>query len=320
MPSNPNGAMSKPTAWLTSVAAVALMAVATPARALDYTLSTQYGPIGSGAGQFQGAADIDLSPFNGQLYIVDQANHRVQRWSTAGVYLGSFGTLGNGNGQLTRPSAAAIDVDGNVYVADQDNNRIAKFTATGTHLANYGSFGSGDGQFNTVSMRMGIAYSAKNSAIYVTDGRNNRVQRFGLTGAFSSKWGTAGSGNGQFNNPQSVAVDKDGLVYVADTGNNRIQRFNAVGSYQTKWGSAGSGNGQFSGPVGVSVDATGIVYVSKATPTTASRRSRRLAAIWPPTAPRVVRPCASRSARWRPTTARCGWSTPSATPTRLSVS
>ena len=44
-------------------------------------------------------------------------------------------------------------------------------------------------------------------------------------GTFLTTWGTAGSGNGQFDLPAGVATDGSGNVYVADAGNNRIQKF-----------------------------------------------------------------------------------------------
>ena len=81
-------------------------------------------------------------------------------------------------------------------------------------------------------------------------------------GAFVTKWGSAGSGNGQFNAPWGVAVDAAGNVYVADVANNRIQRFTGTGAFLTAWGSAGTGNGQFENPRGVTVDAAGNVYVA----------------------------------------------------------
>lgn len=42
---------------------------------------------------------------------------------------------------------------------------------------------------------------------------------------FAAKWGSYGSGDGQFISPQGIAVDSLGNVYVADTGNHRIQKF-----------------------------------------------------------------------------------------------
>ena len=46
-------------------------------------------------------------------------------------------------------------------------------------------------------------------------------------GTFLTKWGSFGSGDGQFNEPDGVAIDASGNVYVADTGNNRIQKFDS---------------------------------------------------------------------------------------------
>ncbi|MGD0177219.1 MAG: hypothetical protein ABSC50_10385 [Candidatus Bathyarchaeia archaeon] len=75
-------------------------------------------------------------------------------------------------------------------------------------------------------------------------------------------WGSLGSGNGQFNGPEGVAVDSSGNVYVTDTGNNRVEEFTGTGTFITAWGSLGSGNGQFNFPLGVAVDSGGNVYVA----------------------------------------------------------
>ncbi len=87
---------------------------------------------------------------------------------------------------------------------------------------------------------------------------------------FVTKWGTEGSGDGQFNTPLGVATDSSGNVYVADTSNHRIQKFDSSGTFLTKWGSSGSGDGQFSVPRGVATDSSGNVYV----PTSATTGSR----------------------------------------------
>src|SRR5215204_1423973 len=98
------------------------------------------------------------------------------------------------------------------------------------------------------------------------------LRRPGVRGGqyhFAAKWGTLGSGDGQFNHPGGVETDAAGrllglpaVVYVADSYNNRIQKFTANGSLITKWGTAGSGEGQFSRPWDVATDLAGNVYVA----------------------------------------------------------
>ena len=41
----------------------------------------------------------------------------------------------------------------------------------------------------------------------------------------SLRWGTDGTGDGQFNYPSPVAVASDDSVYVADISNHRTQKF-----------------------------------------------------------------------------------------------
>lgn len=48
---------------------------------------------------------------------------------------------------------------------------------------------------------------------------------------FATKWGSQGSGDGQFLNLRGIAVDNSGNVYVVDEGNNRIQKFTADTSF-----------------------------------------------------------------------------------------
>jgi tripartite motif-containing protein 71 len=63
---------------------------------------------------------------------------------------------------------------------------------------------------------MGIAVDS-NGYVYVADQENNRVQKFTSTGSFITKWGSQGSGDGQFYFPVGVAVDSNGYVYVAES-------------------------------------------------------------------------------------------------------
>ena len=100
------------------------------------------------------------------------------------------------------------------------------------------------------------------SSVYVADTDNNRIKRYNPSGVLLGMWGSPGTGPGQFNSPQSLAVASDGSVYVADTFNDRIQRFSPTGAFLGQWGTWGGGEGQFSHPSGISVGLDGRVYVS----------------------------------------------------------
>ncbi len=79
---------------------------------------------------------------------------------------------------------------------------------------------------------------------------------------FVLKWGSQGSGDGQFNHALKIEVDSSSNVYVVDPGNARIQKFTSDGTFITKWGSLGGGDGQFNSPCGIAVDNSGNVYVA----------------------------------------------------------
>jgi len=60
--------------------------------------------------------------------------------------------------------------------------------------------------------------------------------KFSPNGQVLATWGSSGSGDGQFRDHTSVAVDPTtNKVYVADPINGRIQVFDSDGKFLTKW-------------------------------------------------------------------------------------
>ncbi|MCX6696905.1 MAG: PKD domain-containing protein [Methanoregula sp.] len=82
------------------------------------------------------------------------------------------------------------------------------------------------------------------------------------TYVYVTQWGSYGTGIGQFDYPQGIAVNADGYVYVTDANNNRVQKFTSTGTYVTQWGSYGTGIGQFNYPDSIAVSADGYVYIT----------------------------------------------------------
>ena len=92
---------------------------------LEGQLIRTIGSQGSGPGQFDWPTAVAISP-DGDMYVTDYWNHRVQVFSPDGVFRREFG-----EGQLDWPLGILITADGYVLVANTGNNRIVIFNTTG---------------------------------------------------------------------------------------------------------------------------------------------------------------------------------------------
>jgi hypothetical protein len=95
--------------------------------------------------------------------------------------------------------------------------------------------------------------------MWVADSGHDRMLEFNSERRFLRQFGAEGSGEGQFEGIQGVAINSSGDVYV--TGSARVQEFSPTGTFIRKFGSPGAGNGQFAGPSGIAVDSAGNVWV-----------------------------------------------------------
>jgi sugar lactone lactonase YvrE len=60
----------------------------------------------------------------GNVYVLDSGNHRIQKFDPEGKYVASFGRQGQGPGEFQYPQSIDIDTEGNIYVADSGNQKI----------------------------------------------------------------------------------------------------------------------------------------------------------------------------------------------------
>jgi hypothetical protein len=169
----------------------------------------------------------------------------------------TIGEKGTGAGQLEEPAGVAVSDAttgpnvGDVYVVDKGNRRIDEFETDGAFIRAWG---------------------------WEVDG----LPGFGTcTTITTCQAGTAGSGAGQLDAPEAIAVDNSGSasdpskedVYVTNTADNVIEKFSATGTYEgqltgtcAKVGESppscvGSAFIAFGGLLGVAVDPSGNVWV-----------------------------------------------------------
>ena len=131
------------------------------------------GSCGNVNGQFQYPRCISV--FNGEVFVTDRDNHRIQVFSLDGQFLRTWGSQGSDVGQFKSPWGIAVSAGGEVFVCDDGNHRIQMFSVEGMFLHTYGSSGKGDGQFCNPS---GVVVSA-GGEVFVCDYGRSCVQVFG---------------------------------------------------------------------------------------------------------------------------------------------
>jgi DNA-binding beta-propeller fold protein YncE len=248
--------------------------------------------------------DVKLGPVS--AVAVDSADrvhvfHRGPRpvlvFDRDGAFLRSWG-----DDLLKTPHGLRIDHEDNVWVTDIGNHQVLKFDARGKLLLALGKKGEpGDGP-DRFDRPTDVAVTPAGD-FYVSDGYGNaRVLKFSKEGKLLKQWGKKGSGEGEFNLPHAICLDKKGRVYVGDRENNRIQVFDADGKFLAqwkesgapfglalagdrlfvadgranwvkvldldgkplgRWGEKGTGPGQFNLPHMLCVDSRGAVYVAE---------------------------------------------------------
>ena len=111
-------------------------------------------------GEFNDPRGLAIDP-DGNLWVADHGNNRVQKLGPDGRFLavigrnGGDGSAGVAAAQFKQPRGVAVDRAGNLFVADKNNHRIQKFDPTGQFIRVWGrhggdgSAGKGSGEFNT---------------------------------------------------------------------------------------------------------------------------------------------------------------------------
>ncbi|XP_064384451.1 E3 ubiquitin-protein ligase TRIM71-like [Halichondria panicea] len=196
----------------------------------------------------------------GEIIVAEQGAGIVSIFNPTGDKLRTLDTRGTAVGEMKNPQGVAVDGDDNILVVDRGNHRLLKFSRGGDLIAAVGSHGDGPGQLNN---HFGVCVNSVNGKVYVVDYGANCVHIFNSDLTFSSKFGSKGIGNGQFNYPYDVASDRSGCVYVADYYNHRVQVFTPDGGYLRQFGKKGSGNGELNRPASICVDSDDLVYVGE---------------------------------------------------------
>lgn len=239
----------------------------------------------------QFSSPTGLALINNELYIADQANHKIRKINletkevstVAGAGDKIYGEPGFVNGpvetaKFNNPTAVAVDTDGTVYVADSENHAIRKIVNGEVSTLVGGLIGDAEGDKNSARFN-----TPKSIAIFdetyllVADTFNNRIKKVHKQTGYTEYF--AGNGqrdirdgslkNSSFYSPSDVLVTRAGNIFIADTFNHSIRVIpNASDNVYVLTGTGQPGfkdgpmsEAMFNSPIGIVEESNGAVLV-----------------------------------------------------------
>ena len=182
----------------------------------------------------------------GELYISDNANHRVRKINASGIIstiVGNGMAGGSGDGEQATaaqcsPGNLCFDASGNMYISDAATFRVRKVNIDGiitTIAGNSSSYIYNGDNIAATSANISPTYIGigEDGLIYIPDSYNNRVRKVDNDGIIHTVAGNGTSGYtgdgdvataAEISNPNSVAFDSCGNLYIAQINNPRIRK------------------------------------------------------------------------------------------------
>ncbi|MFN8376144.1 MAG: TIGR03663 family protein [Anaerolineae bacterium] len=177
---------------------------------------------------------------DGNIYIAEEGNNRVSVFDPDGNFIRTIGQLGSRDvtgPYFTRPNDVAFGPDGVMYVVDTWNYRIQAFALNGTLINAWGQ--PAESGANAPSVPVDGFWGPRDAVVdsegyvYVADTGNKRVRVYTAQGTYVRDIGSAGSGDGQLDEPVGLAIDNERHeIYVAEWWNQRVSVFSLEGVFQ----------------------------------------------------------------------------------------
>ncbi|MBN2355701.1 NHL repeat-containing protein [candidate division KSB1 bacterium] len=187
-----------------------------------------FGAEGDKPGEFRQPMGIDIDA-NGNVYVVDTGNHRVQRFNNKGVFLSMIGGFGWSREQLQRPMDVCASNGLDVFVADYENRRIERFDKDLHWISTYQSNPETEEKL-TLGFPQSIALS-RHGDLFVVDAENRRILKLNTLREAEMSFGDYDWGEGALLSPAQIEISLDDRIFVADQNAGRVMVYDYFGNY-----------------------------------------------------------------------------------------
>ncbi|MCP4723682.1 MAG: 6-bladed beta-propeller [bacterium] len=163
---------------------------------------------------------------DGNLYVVDNGNTRIQKFSRDGTYLATIGRKGQGPGEFSNILAMDFDYDGNMFVGDTDSRKVLVLDPTGEEMRRF-TVKSLVGDLETTAsggiIKRGFIFDS-DKLIDVCDSSGEVINRF------SSRTDESDMNTDMTFNEIRFATDPSDNVYTTYLTRNRIEKYSLDGT------------------------------------------------------------------------------------------
>ncbi|MBN1998310.1 NHL repeat-containing protein [candidate division KSB1 bacterium] len=225
--------------------------------AQETTLTFEYiscfGQKGEKPGEFRLPQGISTD-INGNVYIADTGNNRIQKFDAMGNLISFIGGFGWSSEQFNRPTDIYAERGLNVFVADYENNRIEMYDKDLNYISSFYSNSSLDEKLQ-FKFPKSIASSIHND-LFIIDTENTRVLKLNSSREPEFSFADFDWGEGNLIEPEQIFLTRDDQILVTDRGDQAIKVYDYYGNYLNNI------RQELVNPCGITISDNNVIYVT----------------------------------------------------------
>jgi DNA-binding beta-propeller fold protein YncE len=170
------------------------------------------------------AADV-----NGNIYVTDTGNHRLQKFTPQGELISFIGGFGWEREQFQIPMDIFVYNSLDIYIADFDNSRIERYDRNLNSITSYRSNQNWNDRYQ-FEFPTSVCVSMHGD-FFIVDSENDRIIKLNPSFEPEISFGDYDWGQGVLEEASYIYVSKSDIVYVTDSAAHKILVYDYFGNY-----------------------------------------------------------------------------------------